>query len=306
MRLVVDARTSALASLIDYAGVFPPASLSVDDAVAQYRTARQSESFWMLGRFLIRASQLEDLAASATGSMARGESPWEVSVVFDMGASEAASRASEFHTEMDPAMSVAAAEARIADTSPRAIRALFETLASINPQVVPFLEVDPASDIRGQLSRIKETATDMKRTGGTKLRCGGVTADLFPSAGSVAEFIVAAVDSDLPFKATAGLHQPFRHHDDVLGVMRHGFINLLMGTAAAAEGADIATVESIISEDDQDAFKLSAAFATWGSVSIPGSALRRVRQQRFIAYGSCDFDEPVTALRDLGMLGDGA
>ncbi len=306
MRLVVDARTSALAGLVDYAGVFPPASLTVPDAVAHYRRARESDAFWMLGRFLIRATQLEDLAAAATATMSRGESPWEVSVVFDIDAPDAASRASEFHAEMEPALSVSAAEARISDISAGAIRNLFTTLASINPEVVPFLEVDLSSDIRSQLVEVKASTTDAKRTGGAKIRCGGVTPELFPTPEIVAEFISGAVDTGLPFKATAGLHEPFRHRDDDLGVTRHGFINLLVATAAAAQGASTDLVESIVAETDQDAFRLSGAFATWRDLSIPGSALRRVRQQSFIAYGSCDFDEPVDALRNLSMLGDGA
>jgi hypothetical protein len=35
-----DARRAALARLIDYAGMFPPASLGIEDAVAGYREAR--------------------------------------------------------------------------------------------------------------------------------------------------------------------------------------------------------------------------------------------------------------------------
>jgi hypothetical protein len=306
MRLVVDARTSALANLVDYAGVFPPASLSVPDAVEKYRRARESRAFWMVGRFLIRATQLEELAAAATTTMARGEAPWETSVVFDTEPSDSASRASEFHAEMDPAMVVSAAEARITDGSEAGIRDLFTTVASINPEVVPFLEVDRGFDIEAQLRAIAIVVADAGRPGGAKIRCGGMTADLFPNPEEVAHFILSAVETDLPFKATAGLHQPFRHIDADLGVTRHGFINILMATAAAAEGANRQTVVDIISDTDQGAFKLSPAFATWRNLSIPGSALRRTRQRRFIAYGSCDFDEPVEALTDLGMMGEGS
>ncbi|MCB1247131.1 MAG: hypothetical protein KDB69_07695, partial [Acidimicrobiia bacterium] len=137
-------------------------------------------------------------------------------------------------------------------------------------------------------------------------RCGGVTADLFPSPDEVAEFIAAVVDTGLPFKATAGLHQPIRHWDAGMGVTCHGFVNLLMATAAAAEGRDGSTVAAIVAEEDPEAFSVSAALASWRDVHIPGSAMRRVRQRRFVAYGSCDFDEPIDALIDLGMLGDGS
>jgi hypothetical protein len=305
MRLVVDARTSAFAALIDYAGVFPPAALSVQDAVAGYRAVRDAPSAWVAGRFLIRASQLEDLAAAVTSTMRHGEAPWETSVVFDIDPREAASRAADFHAEMEPAMTVAAAEAPIVDTSTAGVQRLFTTVGSITPEVVPFLEITRDADVTAQIRAIAACISDAGRTGGAKLRCGGITPDLFPSPDEVAEFIMAVIEARVPFKATAGLHHPVRHHDPTIGTHRHGFVNILVATAAAAQGADRSTVAAIVAETDADAFRVSAAFASWRSLSIPGSALRRVRQESFVAYGSCDFDEPVTALASLGMMGEG-
>ena len=58
----VDARRDLLKSLVDYAGLFPPASLSLDTAAAEYRSARAGPHSWILGTFVITASQLEELA----------------------------------------------------------------------------------------------------------------------------------------------------------------------------------------------------------------------------------------------------
>ena len=90
-----------------------------------------------------------------------------------------------------------------------------------------------------------------------------------------------------------------------LDVWRHGFVNLLIATAAAAAGQSRDVVHEIVSETDASAFAISPAFATWRDHRFPGSALRRMRQHNFIAYGSCDFDEPIDALTDLSLLGDG-
>jgi hypothetical protein len=49
---------------------------------------------------------------------------------------------------------------------------------------------------------------------------------------------------------------------------------------------------------------ISAAFVTWRELSIPSPAIRRVRTHGFVAYGSCDFFEPVDALEDLSFLGE--
>jgi hypothetical protein len=305
MRLVVDARTSAFAAFVDYAGLFPPASLTVEEAVAGYRMSRTSSSAWVSGRFLVRASQLEELASVVTPILTVDDGPWEIGVVFDTSPAVAASQAAAFHAEMEPALAVAAAEVRIADPSRAGIQALVTTVGSINPDVVAFLEVLRSADVRSQIDAIGAALLEAGRGGGAKLRCGGITADLFPSTEEVAAFIYAAVDASVPFKATAGLHQPIRHFDESLDVWRHGFVNLLIATAAATAGEREEVVHEIVAETDPDSFAISPAFASWRDLRFPGSAVRRMRQHNFVAYGSCDFDEPVTALADMSLLGDG-
>ena len=54
-----------LAGLVDYAGLFPPAALSMDDAVAEYARWRRSPEAWMLGRFVLPAARLAELGRAA-------------------------------------------------------------------------------------------------------------------------------------------------------------------------------------------------------------------------------------------------
>jgi len=49
---MLDARRAALAHLIDHAPLFPPASLSVPDAIDEDRRARDDEHAWMLARLV--------------------------------------------------------------------------------------------------------------------------------------------------------------------------------------------------------------------------------------------------------------
>ena len=53
-----DARRAALAALIDHAPTFPPASLPVEEAIAEDRRARADEHAWLLRRLVWPASQL--------------------------------------------------------------------------------------------------------------------------------------------------------------------------------------------------------------------------------------------------------
>lgn len=60
-----------LGRLIDYAGLYPPASLPMELALANYRRYRDGEHAWMLGRFVVpaaRASEVpDDVPASVVG-----------------------------------------------------------------------------------------------------------------------------------------------------------------------------------------------------------------------------------------------
>jgi hypothetical protein len=51
-----------LTGVIDYAGLFPPASQSLADASAEYLDHRQGRRSWMLGRFVCPLGKLDDLA----------------------------------------------------------------------------------------------------------------------------------------------------------------------------------------------------------------------------------------------------
>ena len=71
-----------LTEAIDYAGLFPPAGLSMSDAVLNYATYRNSNYSWMLGRFVVMAGRLEELYESAIEFTPKdGANPWRVSVV---------------------------------------------------------------------------------------------------------------------------------------------------------------------------------------------------------------------------------
>ena len=47
--------------LIDYAGLFPPAKLPLNEAIDEYILHLKGENSWILGRFIIPISQFNDL-----------------------------------------------------------------------------------------------------------------------------------------------------------------------------------------------------------------------------------------------------
>lgn len=305
MRLVLDARTASFGGLIDYAGLFPPASRTIGDAVAEYARMRSEDTRWIVGKFLCRASELELLAAATVSHMRRGDTPWDVGVIFDMGPGAAAMLVNDFQTEMSPALSVRSVEAKTPRSDSNAIATTVESMGSLDTDTAIFVEVVKGVGMGPQIEAIATNLRSRGLTGGAKLRCGGLAPEDFPTVEEVTDFLWDSTSEQLPFKATAGLHQPIRHFDTDAGVWRHGFVNLLVASVACDEGATKETVSAIVAESDPEAFVMSAAAARWRDLHLPGSAIRRSRRNGFIAYGSCDIDEPITALRDLNFLGEG-
>src|SRR6185436_2132053 len=52
-----------LADLIDYAGLFPPAALSMQDAVRNYARYAEGEHAWMLGKFVVPEARRAEVPA---------------------------------------------------------------------------------------------------------------------------------------------------------------------------------------------------------------------------------------------------
>lgn len=269
-----DARLALLGALIDDAGLFPPARKPMERAIADHRAARAGEHGWLLGRLLCPASRLEELAAAGPaddwrlGAVLDGED-WRA----DLGRAAAYGGAGR----------IDAVEARL-PAEPEAF------VAGAADGVAVFFEVAcrDADELEAALERIGGLGR-----AGAKIRCGGLTADAFPAPALVARFVATCGRLELPFKATAGLHHPFRAPDDALGVLQHGFVNLL---AAAAAGDDDA--RAIVEERDPSAFGLDAAGLSWRGRDLDVTAARR----RFTAFGSCSFDEPVADLLPAGAL----
>ncbi len=311
MNPLVDGRRALLEGFVDYAGMFPPASLPVEEAVAGYRRARSGPYGWMLGRFLCPSSRLDDLAGELTRTMATGERPWGVSAVIDRpgGSVDAAA----FDRYMDPGARVvlvelaAPAEAMAAGDVTAVAGALAPTVdgtLAVSPDVTPFLEIpvagaDPAAVGRAVAALDALRVTRMRGIG-AKMRTGGLTPAAFPTPDEAAGFVAACAGHKLPFKATAGMHHPLRHFDTELGVHRHGFLNLLTAAALAAGGSTPQDVTAAMAGTGSIA--VGAAGITWEGSRIGITALRDMRNHLFPSYGSCSFDEPVDDLVALGIL----
>src|SRR5690348_4403824 len=86
-----------LTSAIDYAGLFPPAELSMRDAAARYAEYQRTQDAWALGRFVVPFARLDELVAARCEIAATNE-PWRLSVLLGEDAASDASRISAFNS----------------------------------------------------------------------------------------------------------------------------------------------------------------------------------------------------------------
>lgn len=294
-----DARRVALGGLIDYAGLFPPTELGMAESAAEYRAARTGGESWIVERFLCPVERLEELAAVLAPTMTRGEAPWRLSAIAGGGHLDtdvAAIKA--FDAEMRGGASVELVETKapsgdLADWASRAAEMLDRMV---------FFEIPWRSDLSTAFDALVAARERTGRMLGAKLRTGGLAAEDFPSPEVVAAFLAGCRDRSLPMKATAGLHHPVRHVDPATGFTQHGFLNLLVGSAFAVRGEDVATLTAVVADDDPTAFAFDRSGIRWQGQVVGVADLQATRRGLFIAYGSCSFDDPVEDLTGLGVL----
>jgi len=94
---------AAFAGLVDYAGLFPPASLGMAEAVREYDRERRGADRWMLGRFIVAASRLEELgtALESEGLEIPRHDPWRISAVMGVHVPDELSRLNAFRARWD-------------------------------------------------------------------------------------------------------------------------------------------------------------------------------------------------------------
>ncbi len=286
--LIPAAVRAAFERIVDYAGLFPPARLSMKAAAAEYSCERRGAHAWMLGRFVLPAAGIEALESGLEGS-----ETVPVAVVLDDDAPLAATPRTRIE-----GCEIALRLDREAGAARTAVRALRKGLSSLALQVPVAVELP-----RGLSSALLAEAMDALAESrfAAKLRCGGVSAEMAPSVEEVAAFIRTAVRAHVPFKATAGLHHPVRHLNAGAGFVMHGFLNVL-AAACFAPDLDAAMIAQIVAEEDRDAFGFDQRGLRWRDDIADEALLKEVRERRFLSFGSCSFSEPVEDLTALGIL----
>jgi hypothetical protein len=246
---------SLLHHLIDYAGLYPPASLPLEIVIERYRGFRASPESWILNRLVLPAAKLADAS-------------------------------------LDPAAPVTL----LVDDDPGPLPPQVETLETKLPELASTLPVyheAPLADIGGGLA---------------KIRTGGLTPDAIPPSTEIARFLCDAAARRIAFKATAGLHHPIRsvraltYAAESPRAPMHGFLNLFTAAAMAWHSVAPARIPEVLDETDIARFEFHDDAILWRGIRISTQQIETARRDFAHSFGSCSFEEPVSELREAGLL----
>jgi hypothetical protein len=291
---------AAFSSLVDDAAIFPPGNAPLTEALSAHRGHRAAAYADLVGPFVVRDVALPDLidAIRAEGSPA----PLTVTVVVTGGAG-AIEPAVRWATRAEE-LELAAVELGLRDEEdlPRNARRVTTVVDQLRaagdldddtPVYVEPPRVLGTQPPTSWLSALDEVAAlDLR----LKLRTGGVTADAFPGTDELAVCIDAALDRELRFKCTAGLHNALRHRDDETGFDHHGFLNVMAATRAALDGAAVPDVAEVLARTEPAAVR--EALDSAGPEGLVSA------RRWFTSFGSCSVLEPLEDLIDLDLLPD--
>jgi hypothetical protein len=303
----MSAIRTLLTESIDYAGLFPPAGLDMAAAVENYARYRSEPAAWALGRFVVPVSRLREFGETADSrqiSESPTGAPWRLALV----AGPDLAGDLEITCEFNRRHSRLGLPPILADTievKASSVHGTEDIMRQIPRGLQAYVEVPIDRDTRALLSALR-------RLGGrAKVRTGGVTPDAFPTTEDLLRFLHACVVTGIPFKATAGLHHPLRaeyrltYAPDSPYRPMFGFLNLFLTVAFLRAGMDETQAAALLEEGSPGAFQADNSGISWRDHRLDLQALREVREDGIISFGSCSFTEPIADLASLHLLAAG-
>ena len=266
-----DVLEPALVGLVDDAAIFPPGDAPFLEAVAAYLARAPEEGADLVGSFVLRDTDLPLLRGTLL----------PLSIVCTGGAGQLAGP-TEFVRRTNPAIVGMEIAVRDLDDPAGNVRRIVAATDELETEWPVFVELPATPAERSWLTAADEAAAAGLRL---KLRTGGLDAAAFPSADVLAGWIDAALDRETEFKCTAGLHRAVRHTGDD-GFEHHGFLNILLATARAFDGASHDEVVAVLEDR---------------AVSVTHEDVERGRRW-FTSFGSCSVSEPWHDLRAMGLV----
>jgi hypothetical protein len=299
-----------LRELIDYAGLFPPASLPMATSVANYDAYLRSEWNWILGRFIVPGSRLGEfkeafarLPTPADKDKDEALTNWRLSGLLASDPASDVAGIREFNERMAGRNAGRSAAVESVEVKVASLEEITRIAGIIPAEFATYFEIPLSNSNCSEC--IRAVAGCGRRA---KIRMGGETADKFPASEGVIKFIGECAAANVPFKATAGLHHPLRsvhrltYQPDSPSGMMYGFLNVFLAAAFLRAGMAAEVAQQLLEEQSAQAFHFDLDGAAWREHWLSRDEIAAARLEFAISFGSCSFTEPIDDLRLLHLL----
>lgn len=293
-------------ALIDYAGLFPPAGLALEEAVKNYRGYLDHPKRWVLSRFIVTPAQLGRMTPDLA-NLFSSQQKLDISLVCKNPRAEIPAALDKIR-EFKGLLSLGSVEVPLAPSNDSAaqIAECEKTLQEIDALEgscsaffeLPFFEGWETA-LSSACDAITQAHTQSDRLRGLKLRCGGTEPQLIPTPSRVALAITACAERKLPIKFTAGLHHPFQSGMQAQltacsAQSMHGYFNVFFSTLAAfTRGLSCAAITELLTSPGSPSPQFSDAALEWHDIRLSTTEISALRRSKIISFGSCSFTEPI-------------
>ena len=293
--------TNLISGVIDYAGLFPPASLSMIPAVRNFAEYRQGDDAWALGRFVVPTVRLTEFERAAAPLRPGGanDSRWTLSALATEDVDSDIARIRAFNDRHeDPSLRASVIDS--VEIKSHSQAEIGRTAELTSGDFTPFYEIPITSDPRPLIAAIGRA--DAR----AKVRTGGIIPDLIPKASDLLRFISTCAELGVPFKATAGLHHvirgtyPLTYERDSVSATMFGFLNVFLCAAFLYSGMKGEDAGLLLEETDARSFHFDDAGITWRGHSLDAAKISEARSLA-ISFGSCSFREPMDELHEIHL-----
>lgn len=314
-----SSKIALLSGAIDYAGMFPPASLDLNGTLQKAATYRlMAKHPWLLNRIVLSLSEVKKLKTKTLFDSGANGSPWLLSVLGNPSPSNTHSdfvkcidwdfremrRVQERNYHSSCKLDLVSYEIKLPDTITQPGEAItsgeyiFPALEQIESIWLGEMDVYFEVSLEGTWQETLEGVTRIMSEWlnensqspvfpGLKIRTGGKS---IPSPEQLATAIDACASNGLKIKATQGMHHPLTHGN------QFGFVNFFAAVNFAfslgSQEFSLRDIEDCLKADNSKDFSFSPDSFFWKERELTNEQIESARKTHAAALGSCSLDEP--------------